>query len=66
VKHLSGAPLKGRLPFSSTNIRLGWKGLTRTNTYTKYVNYGGKKLYSTGPCKYSASDVYFNAYIPVV
>jgi hypothetical protein len=31
VKHFSGAPLYGRLLGSPTNIRLGWKGLPRTN-----------------------------------
>ncbi len=38
VKHLSGAPLKGRLLALSTNIRLGWKGLTETNTPAYYEN----------------------------
>ncbi len=32
MKHLSGAPLKGRLLALPTNIRLGRKGLQRTNT----------------------------------
>ncbi len=32
VKHLSGGPLQGGLLASTTNIRLGWKGLSGTNT----------------------------------
>jgi hypothetical protein len=32
VKHLSGAPLKGRLLALPTNNRLGWKGLPGENT----------------------------------
>jgi hypothetical protein len=32
VKNLSIGPLKGRLIDVPTNIRLGWKGLTLTNT----------------------------------
>ncbi len=38
VKHLSGAPLKGRLLASPTNIRLGWISLPRTNTLAYYKN----------------------------
>ena len=38
VKHLSGAPLYGRLLASSTNIRLGWKSLPGTNTLAYYEN----------------------------
>ncbi len=36
---------------SSANIRLGWKGLQRTNTIflQKSVNFGRKKFYSTAP-----------------
>jgi hypothetical protein len=33
-----GAPLYGRLQASPTNIRLGWKGLQRTNTLAYYEN----------------------------
>jgi hypothetical protein len=32
VKHLSGAPLWGRLLAPPTKTRLGWKGLAGTNT----------------------------------
>jgi hypothetical protein len=39
VKNLSGAPLKGRLLASPTNIRLGWKGwpvtITQAQAYDK-------------------------------
>jgi hypothetical protein len=35
-KDLSGAPLEGRLLASPTNIRLGWKGLSGTNTLVYY------------------------------
>jgi hypothetical protein len=38
VEHLSGAPLKGRLRTSPRNIRLGWKGLPRTNALDYYKN----------------------------
>jgi hypothetical protein len=38
VKHLSGAPLKGRLLTLPTNIRLGWKDLTGTNALAYYKN----------------------------
>jgi hypothetical protein len=38
VKHLSGAPLWGRLLASTTNMRLGWKSLPRTNTLAYYKN----------------------------
>jgi hypothetical protein len=33
------------------NIRLGWKGLPRTNTlaYDELINYGHKKFYKIGP-----------------
>jgi hypothetical protein len=50
VKHLSGAPLYGRLLASPTNIRLGWKGKPGTNTslLQNSVNYGRKKFYITG------------------
>jgi hypothetical protein len=36
VKHLSGAPLYGKLLASPANIRLDWKGLPRTNTLVNY------------------------------
>ncbi len=49
MKHLSGAPLQGRLLASLTNIRLGWRGLPGTNTLAYYdINYDRKKFYSTG------------------
>jgi len=38
VKHLAGAPLKGKLIASPQIIRLGWKGLPRTNTLAYYEN----------------------------
>jgi hypothetical protein len=38
VKHLSGAPLKGRLLASPTNIRLGWKGWPGSSTLAYYEN----------------------------
>jgi hypothetical protein len=38
VKHLSGAPHKGRLLASPTNIRLSRKGLPGTNILTYYEN----------------------------
>jgi hypothetical protein len=38
VTNLSGAPLKGRLLASPTNIRLGWKGMPGTSTLTYYEN----------------------------
>jgi hypothetical protein len=38
VKHLSGAPLKGRLLTLPTNIRPGRKGLLWTNTVAFYKN----------------------------
>jgi hypothetical protein len=38
VKHLSGAPLWGRLLASTTKTRLGWKGLVGTNTIAYYEN----------------------------
>ncbi len=38
VKHLSGAPLKGRLMALSTNNRLGWNGLLGANTLAYYEN----------------------------
>jgi hypothetical protein len=49
VKHISGAPLYGRLLASLTKIRLGWKGLSRTSLKQKSVNYDRKKFYRTGP-----------------
>jgi hypothetical protein len=44
---LSGASHNGRLLASPTNVRLGWKGLPRSNTlayYKKSINYGCKKV----------------------
>ncbi len=38
VEEPSGASLLGRLQASSTNIRLGWKGLPGTNTLAYYDN----------------------------
>ncbi len=53
MKHLSGAPLKGRPLALPANIRLGWKSLPGTNTlayYENQINYGRNKFYSAGPC----------------
>jgi hypothetical protein len=36
VKHLSGAPLKGKLLTLPPNIRLGWKSLPGTNALAYY------------------------------
>ncbi len=36
MKHLSSAPLQGRLLASHTNIRLGWQGLPGTNALAYY------------------------------
>jgi hypothetical protein len=38
VENLSSPPLLGRLLALSEKIRLGWKGLTRTNTLAYYEN----------------------------
>jgi len=38
VKHLSGAPLKGRFLSLPSNNRLGWKGLPGANTLAHYKN----------------------------
>ncbi len=38
VKHLSGAPLLGRLLALPTNTRRGWLGLPETNTLAYYRN----------------------------
>jgi hypothetical protein len=38
MKHLSDAPLVGRLLALPTNIRLGWQYLTDTNTPVYYEN----------------------------
>ncbi len=48
---LSSTPIKGRLLASTTNIRLGWKGLPETNTLLlrKSINYGRNKFYYTDP-----------------
>jgi hypothetical protein len=36
VRSLTGAPLKGMPLTLPTNIRLGWKGLSRTKTFAYY------------------------------
>jgi hypothetical protein len=41
--YLTGAPLLGKLLALPKNIRLGWKGLSGTNTLAYY-----KHLYITG------------------
>jgi hypothetical protein len=41
VRHLSGAPLNGRLLALPTNTKLGWKGFPETNTLAYY---GNKKI----------------------
>ncbi len=38
MKHLSDAPLLGRLLALPTNIRLGWQYLLETNTLAYYEN----------------------------
>jgi hypothetical protein len=38
VKHISGAPLKGRLLYLPANKRLGLKGLPGANTPAYYKN----------------------------
>ena len=50
VKHLSVASLQSRLPALPTKIRLGWKGLLRTNNslFQKFVNYGCKSFITLG------------------
>ncbi len=51
VNHLSNEPLQGRLLALPTNIKLGQKGLTGTNTltyYNKFVNKKCKKSYNIG------------------
>jgi len=53
VKHLSGAPVYGRLLALPTNIRLGWKryvGDKHSSLLRKFVNYGQKFFYNIGPC----------------
>jgi hypothetical protein len=50
MKHLSGAPLYGRLLALPTNIRLGWKGSPGTNTLLqKVLTYGRNFFYNIGP-----------------
>ncbi len=52
MKHLSGAPLYGRLLALPTNIRLGWKrnvGDKHSSLLQKFINYGQKKFYNIGP-----------------
>ncbi len=49
MKHLSDAPLKGRLLTLPTNIRQGCEGLPGTNAltyYKKIINYDCKKFYN--------------------
>ncbi len=38
MKHLSGAPLNGKLLALPTNIRLDWKGLPFANAIAYYEN----------------------------
>jgi hypothetical protein len=38
VKHISGAPPKGKLVALPTNIRLGWKSLPGSNNLAYYEN----------------------------
>ncbi len=52
MKHLSSAPLQGRLLALPTSIRIIWKGKPVKNTlayYKKFINYGRKKNYDNGP-----------------
>jgi hypothetical protein len=54
LKQLLGAPFKGKLLASPVNIRLGWKGFSRTNTlayFRKSVNYSRKKILLQAPGK---------------
>ncbi len=49
VKHVSGAPLNGRLLALPTNNRLGWKGFPGENTLAyreNFVTYCRKKFYN--------------------
>jgi hypothetical protein len=51
VEHLKGASFRYALAFDE-NIRLGWKGLPKTNTLAYYGNpkiTTVKSLYSLGP-----------------
>jgi hypothetical protein len=57
VKHLSGAPFKGRLLALSTNNRLGFKGLPGSNTLAYYENYGRKKFYNVGPWRELSTEM---------
>jgi hypothetical protein len=52
VRHLSGAPLYGRLLALPTNIRLGWKGLLGTNalSYNEEASLTGVIFYSIVHC----------------
>jgi hypothetical protein len=52
MKHLSGAPLLGRLLPLPTNISLGWKGWQRTNTLAYYEYYSRKMLDNIGTWLY--------------
>jgi hypothetical protein len=65
VKHLSGAPLKGKLLALSANNRLGWKVLPGANapTFTKIRNYGRKKLYNIGPSLHQPVRYLYFAFI---
>ncbi len=51
MKHLSSAPIQGKLLASRTIIRLGWKGLPRTKTVAYHdhsLNYVRKKYCNVG------------------
>jgi hypothetical protein len=39
MKYLSDTPLKGRLLAIPTNIPLGWKSLSGTNTLSSFIQY---------------------------
>jgi hypothetical protein len=48
MKHLSGAPLQGRLLTMPANIKLGWKSLPAMNAlayYENFVTYNRKKFH---------------------
>jgi hypothetical protein len=61
VKHLSVAPLLGKLPVINTNIRLGRKDLpgTKHSSLLKVlIHYDLKKFYNIGPWMISAVNVF--------
>jgi len=54
LEHLKGVSLREALPLPA-NVRLGWKKLAKdkhSSLLQKFINYGNKKFYSTGPRTY--------------